>query len=198
MTSHTITPLRAALRGHPPLLLLLIQPSLNSSDELSAALTKLSAALRNCQKGSRPPLTGQSTPNGVQRNDDSPVIPLSFPAESMEGWTHSFSSPFMLHGRRLPSRSVRSCVNTRTMECGGGCEGVWVEGGWHAHPDGWDIPSLILMEVRVVGERVTFTHASVFYRICLLRFLERPDGRVEGRRRKRKQTPLNPLNTVLY
>lgn len=148
MTSHNHTPShlsRAALRGlwnHPPLLLLLIQPSLNSSDELSTALTKLSAALTNCQKGSRPPLTGQSTPNGVQRNDDSPVIPLSFPAESMEGWTHSFSSPFMLHGRRLPSRSVRSCVNTRTMECGGGCDGVWVEGGWHAHPDGWDIPSL--------------------------------------------------------
>lgn len=148
MTSHNHTPShlsRAALRGlrnHPPLLLLLIQPSLNSSDELSAAQTKLSAALRNCQKGSRPPLTGQSTPNGVQRNDDSPVIPLSFPAESMEGWTHSFSSPFMLHGRRLPSRSVRSCVNTRTMECGGGCDGVRVEGGWHAHPDGWDIPSL--------------------------------------------------------
>ena len=106
--------------------------------QLSTALTKLSAALRNCQKGSRPPLTGQS----AQRNDDSPVIPLSFPAESMEGWTHSFSSPFMLHGRRLPSRSVRSCVNTRTMECGGGCDGVRVEGWWHAHPDGWDIPSL--------------------------------------------------------
>ena len=70
------------------------------------------------------PLTGQS----AQRNDYSPVIPLSFPAESMEGWTHSFSSPFMLHGRRLPSRSVRSCVNTRTMECGGGCDGVRVEG----------------------------------------------------------------------
>ena len=142
---HTITPLRAALRGHPPLLFYLLQPSLNSSDELSAAQTKLSAAqtklsaaLRNCQKGSRPPLTGQS----AQRNDDSPVIPLSFPAESMEGWTHSFSSPFMLHGRRLPSRSVRSCVNTRTMECGGGCDGVRVEGWWHAHPDGWDIPSL--------------------------------------------------------
>ena len=130
MTSHNHTPShlsRAALRGlrnHPPLLLLLIQPSLNSSDELSTAQTKLSAALTNCQKGSRPPLTGQSG----QRNDDSPVIPLSFPAESMEGWTHSFSSPFMLHGRRLPSRSVRSCVNTRTMECGGGCDGVRVEG----------------------------------------------------------------------
>ena len=143
---HTSPPLRAALRGHQ--LLLLLQPSLNSSHELSAALTRLSATLTSCQKGStlpsggsRPPLTGQSTPNGVQRNDDSPVIPLSFPAESMEGWTHSFSSPFMLHGRRGPSRSVRSCVNTRTMECGGGCEGVWVEGGWHAHPDGWDIPS---------------------------------------------------------
>ena len=139
---HTSPPLRAALRGHQ--LLLLLQPSLNSSHELSAAPTQLSAALTSCQKGStlpsggsRPPLTGQS----AQRNDDSPVIPLSFPAESMEGWTHSFSSPFMLHGRRGPSRSVRSCVNTRTMECGGGCEGVWVEGGWHAHPDGWDIPS---------------------------------------------------------
>lgn len=138
MTSHNHTPShlsRAALRGHPPLLLLLIQPSLNSSNK---AVSSSNKAVSSCQKGSRPPLTGQS----AQRNDDSPVIPLSFPAESMEGWTHSFSSPFMLHGRRLPSRSVRSCVNTRTMECGGGCDGVWVEGGWHAHPDGWDIPSL--------------------------------------------------------
>ena len=186
---HTITPLRAALRGHPPLLLLLIQPSLNSSDELSAAQTQLSAALTNCQKGSRPPLTGQS----AQRNDDSPVIPLSFPAESMEGWTHSFSSPFMLHGRRLPSRSVRSCVNTRTMECGGGCDGVRVEGWWHAHPDGWDIPSLkwgwwvkgspSRMRLSSIGSVF-----SVFWSVL----------RTARRRRKRKQTPLNPLNTVLY
>lgn len=42
------------------------------------------------------------------------------------------------------------------------------------------------MEVRVVGERVTFTHASVFYRICLLRFLERPDGPLEGEERENK------------
>ena len=145
---HTSPPLRAALRGHQ--LLLLLQPSLNSSHELSAAPTQLSAALTRLSERVNPPFGRvQTAPNrgsppltkGVQRNDDSPVIPLSFPAESMEGWTHSFSSPFMLHGRRGPSRSVRSCVNTRTMECGGGCEGVWVEGGWHAHPDGWDIPS---------------------------------------------------------
>ena len=195
MTSHNHTPShlsRAALRGHPPLLLLLIQPSLNSSDELSAALTKLSAALRNCQKGSRPPLTGQS----AQRNDDSPVIPLSFPAESMEGWTHSFSSPFMLHGRRLPSRSVCSCVNTRTMECGGGCDGVWVEGGWHAHPDGWDIPSL-KWGWWVKGSPSRMRLSSIGSVFSVFWSVLRTAGTAR-RRRKRKQTPLNPLNTVLY
>ena len=50
-----------------------------------------------------------------------------------------------------------------------------------------------------VGERVTFTHASVFYRILLLRFSSvLRTARTARRRRKRKQTPHNPLNTVLY
>ena len=50
-----------------------------------------------------------------------------------------------------------------------------------------------------VGERVTFTHASVFYRILLLRFWSvLRTARTARRRRKRKQTPHNPLNTVLY
>ena len=35
-----------------------------------------------------------------------------------------------------------------------------------------------------MGERVTFTHASVFYRIRLLRFLERPDGRRKEKKEK--------------
>lgn len=54
-------------------------------------------------------------------------FPSSFPAESMEGWTHSFSSPFMLHGRRLPSRSVVQCVNTRSSEVWRGLR--WCSGG---------------------------------------------------------------------
>ena len=189
---HTITPLQSGPAG-PSTITLITNTTL--SEQLWRAVSssqELSAALTNCQKGSRPPLTGQS----AQRNDDSPVIPLSFPAESMEGWTHSFSSPFMLHGRRLPSRSVRSCVNTRTMECGGGCDGVRVEGWWHAHPDGWDIPSLkwgwwvkgspSRMRLSSIGSVF-----SVFWSVLRT-------ARTARRRRKRKQTPLNPLNTVLY
>lgn len=55
----------------------------------------------------------------THRNDCSPhVIPLLSLAESMEGWTHSFSSPFMLHGRRLPSRSVVLASTREVVECG--------------------------------------------------------------------------------
>lgn len=42
-----------------------------------------------------------------------------------------------------------------------------------------------LTKVRAVGERVTFTHASVFYRIRLLRFLERP---ADGQKEKKEKT----------
>lgn len=61
----------------------------------------------------------------THRNDCSPhVIPLLSLAESMEGWTHSFSSPFMLHGRRLPSRSVVLASTREAVECG--CCSDWV------------------------------------------------------------------------
>ena len=54
----------------------------------------------------------------THRNDCSPhVIPLLSLAESMEGWTHSFSSPFMLHGRRLASRSVVLASTREAVEC---------------------------------------------------------------------------------
>lgn len=45
-----------------------------------------------------------------------------------------------------------------------------------------------LTKVRAVGERVTFTHASVFYRIRLLRFLERPADLWDGWKEKKEKT----------
>ena len=73
----------------------------------------------------------------------------------MEGWTHSFSSPFMLHGRRLPSRSVVQCVNTRSSEVWRGLR--WCSGGveWWRH---WSSPWRVGHSLSEwVGEGVTFT-----------------------------------------
>ena len=112
---HTSPPLRAALRGHQ--LLLLFQPSLNSSHELSAAPTQLSAALMSCQKGTTLPSGGfQTAPDGAVCMRGM-TTPLSFPFLSLlspwkAGLTPSLLPSCFMEGEGL----VEACVLASTRE----------------------------------------------------------------------------------
>ena len=119
---HTSPPLRAALRGHQ--LLLLLQPSLTSSDELSAALTRLSAALTRLSAALTRLSERVNPPFGrVQTAPDGAVCmrgmttPLSFPFLSLlspwkAGLTPSLLPSCFMEGEGL----VEACVLASTRE----------------------------------------------------------------------------------